>query len=127
MPAGYVAKALTEALSLRDAVWYGMTGETFDGRMAERMRLVNRAVPRDRLRDETVALANRLMKLSPDALFATKQALKNVGRIPDEAAADYLLAKAAELRFNDGDRGRSRGMTRFLDEKSLRPGLGNVE
>jgi trans-feruloyl-CoA hydratase/vanillin synthase len=127
MPAGFVAKALTEALSLRDAVWYAMTGEAFDGRMAEKMRLVSRAVPRERLRDETVALANRLMKLSPDAIFATKQAIKTVRGMPAEAAGDYLLAKAAELRFNDKDQGRSQGMKRFLDDKSFRPGLGNTE
>jgi trans-feruloyl-CoA hydratase/vanillin synthase len=127
MPAGYVAKALTDALPMRDAVWYAMTGEAFDGRMADKIRLVNRAVPRDQLKDETTKLANRLMKLSPDALFATKQAIKSVRGMPAEAAADYLLAKATELRFNDKDQGRSQGMRRFLDEKTLRPGLGSAE
>ncbi|HEX4409124.1 MAG TPA: p-hydroxycinnamoyl CoA hydratase/lyase [Xanthobacteraceae bacterium] len=123
MPAGFVAKAITEALSLRDALWYAMTGESFDGRTAEKIRLVNRAVPRERLREETITLATRLMKLSPDAVLATKQALKTVRGIPAEASGDYLLAKAAELRFNDKDAGRSKGMREFLDDKTLRPGI----
>ncbi len=126
LPAGYVARALTEVLSLRSALWYAMTGEAFDGRMAEKMELVNRAVPRDRLKEETLALAARLMKLSPDAVLATKLAIKHARGMAPEAAGDYLLAKAAELRFNDQDAGRSKGMRQFLEEKTLRPGLGNV-
>lgn len=118
MPAGFVGKALNEVLSLRDMMWYAMTGETFDGRTAEKIRLVSRAVPRERLREETIALANRLMKLSPDALLATKQGLKTVRYMSDEAAADYLLAKATELRFNDKDRGRKEGMQRFAGDKT---------
>jgi trans-feruloyl-CoA hydratase/vanillin synthase len=117
MPAGFVGKALNDVLLLRDTMWYAMTGETFDGRMAEKMRLVSRAVPRERLREETIALANRLMKLSPDAVIATKRALKTVRSMSDEAAADYLLAKAAELRFNDKDRGRAEGVRRFAGGK----------
>ena len=54
LPGGFVSKALTEALVVRDAVWFAVTGETFDGRAPERTRLVNRAVPREKLREETV-------------------------------------------------------------------------
>ena len=77
-----------------------MTGDTFDGRVAERAWLINRAVPRERLQVETVALAERLMKLNPRAIRATKQAVKHV-RNMSEAALDYLAAKSIELRFVD--------------------------
>ena len=40
LPGGFVSKALTDALGLRDAVWLAMTGETFDGKMAEKIRLI---------------------------------------------------------------------------------------
>ncbi len=53
-----------------------MTGETFDGKMAEKIRLINKAVPREKLREETVALAQRLMKLNPEVIRATKIAVK---------------------------------------------------
>ena len=124
LPGGFVSKALVEALGMRDAVWFAVTGETFDARTAEKARLINRAVPRDKLRSETVALAERLMKLNPEAIRATKQAVKNVRQMGDEAALDYLQAKSLELRFVDREGGREKGMKQFLDEKTYRPGLG---
>jgi trans-feruloyl-CoA hydratase/vanillin synthase len=124
LPGGFVSKALTDALCMRDAVWYAVTGETFDGKMAEKIRLVNKAVPRDRLREETIALAQRLMKLNPDVIRATKVAVKNVRAVPHEQAADYLQAKSQELRFVDREKGREKGMSQFLDDKSYRPGYG---
>jgi trans-feruloyl-CoA hydratase/vanillin synthase len=123
LPGGFVSKALTEALPMRDAVWFAMTGETFDGRVAERCRLVTKAVPRDKLRAETVALAERMMKLNPEALRTTKQAIKNVRHMTEEVASDFLAAKTFELRFVDQEKGRQQGMTQFLDEKTYRPGL----
>ena len=123
LPGGFVSKALVEALGMRDAVWFAVTGETFDARVAERARLINRAVPRERLRAETVALAERLLKLNPEAVRATKQAVKNVRTMGDDAALDYLAAKALELRFLDREGGREKGMSQFLDEKTYRPGF----
>jgi feruloyl-CoA hydratase/lyase len=123
LPGGFVSKALVEALGMRDAVWFAVTGETFDARVAERARLINRAVPREKLRAETVALAERLMKLNPQAIRATKQAVKNVRNMGDDAALDYLAAKSIELRFLDREGGREQGMRQFLDEKTYRPGL----
>jgi len=109
---------------MRDAVWYAVTGETFDGKMAEKIRLVNKAVPRERLREETVALAKRLMELNPEVVKATKNAVKHVRSVPHEQAADYLQAKSQELRFVDREKGREKGMSQFLDDKSYRPGFG---
>ena len=123
LPGGFVSKALVEALGMRDAVWFAVTGETFDGRVAERARLVNRAVPREQLRAETVSLAERLMKINPEAIRATKQAVKNVRNMSDDAAVDYLAAKSLELRFLDQEKGREKGMSQFLDEKTYRPGI----
>ena len=123
LPGGFVSKALVEALGMRDAVWFAVTGETFDGRVAERARLINRAVPREQLRAETVALARRLMKINPEAIRATKQAVKNVRNMSDDAAVDYLAAKSIELRFLDREKGREKGMSQFLDEKTYRPGI----
>jgi trans-feruloyl-CoA hydratase/vanillin synthase len=108
---------------MRDAVWFAVTGETFDARVAERARLINRAVPREKLRAETVALAERLMKLNPQAIRATKQAVKNVRNMGDDAALDYLAAKSLELRYLDREGGREQGMKQFLDDKTYRPGL----
>ena len=124
LPGGFVSKALTDALSLRDAVWFAVTGETFDAKTAERTRLINKAVPREKLREETIALAQRLIKLNPEVVKATKIALKNVRSVPHEQAADYLQGKSQELRFVDREKGREKGMSQFLDDKSYRPGHG---
>ena len=124
LPGGFVSKALTDALGLRDAVWLAMTGETFDAKKAEHIRLINKAVPRDKLREETISLAQRLMKLNPEVLKATKIAVKNVRTVPHEQAADYLQAKSQEMRFQDKEGGRAKGMSQFLDDKSYRPGYG---
>ncbi len=46
IPAGNVTRAVAETMRHRDALYYIMTGLTFDGRKAAEMGLVNEAVPR---------------------------------------------------------------------------------
>jgi len=81
-------------------------------------------VPRDKLREETLSLAQRLLKLNPEVLKATKIAVKNVRSVPHEQAADYLQAKSQEMRFQDKEGGRAKGLSQFFDDKSYRPGFG---
>ena len=40
-----------------------------------------------------------------------------------DTAEDYLGAKAEQTAAQDPEKGRQKGMTQFLDEKSIRPGL----
>ena len=61
IPAGVVTKAVAQVMSQRDALYYIMTGETFDGRKAAAMNLVNEAVPLKDLRARTRQLAVTLM------------------------------------------------------------------
>ncbi|RMH52746.1 MAG: p-hydroxycinnamoyl CoA hydratase/lyase [Alphaproteobacteria bacterium] len=123
IPAGIVTRAVADVMSQRDALYYIMTGETFDGREAAAMRLVNRAVPADRLRAETEALARRLMEKNPHVLRAAKTAYHHVRQMSWEQAFDYLLAKSDQTKYRDPERGDQEGMRQFLDEKSYRPGL----
>lgn len=123
IPAGIVTRAVADVMSQRDALYYIMTGETFDGREAAAMRLVNRAVPADRLRAETEALARRLMEKNPHVLRAAKTAFHHVRQMSWEQAFDYLLAKSDQTKYRDPERGDQEGMRQFLDEKSYRPGL----
>lgn len=127
LPGGYVSKAVTEALGLRDAVWYAMIGETFDGRTAERIRLVNKAVPREKLREETLALAERLKKLNPHTLRSIKETIKNVRTMNEPQAIDFLAAKQLELAQRDPTGGRAKGLSQFLDDKKYRPGTSPYE
>ncbi len=123
LPGGLVSKVFADVVSYRDGLYYAMTGDSFDGKKAAEIRLVNYAVPRAKLRDETVALAGKLMEKNPWALRVCKQAFKTVRTMDYHQAADYLSAKSIEIRQLDRERGREQGMKQFLDEKTYRPGL----
>jgi trans-feruloyl-CoA hydratase/vanillin synthase len=123
IPAGTVTKAVASVMGARAAMYYIMTGETFDGRKAASMGLVNEAVPRAELRARVEQLAKTLLEKNPMALRIAKHAARRVRDMSWEDAEDYLFAKLDQLRFNDPEKGREKGMTQFLDEKSYRPGL----
>lgn len=123
IPAGNVAKALSTVVSARAALYYIMTGLTFDGRRALELGLVNLAVKQDELRDEVMRLATQLMSKNPVALRQAKMSYKNISDLSWEMADDYLRAKQDQVRFQDRDNGRDQGMRQFLDEKAYRPGV----
>ena len=122
-PGGVVTRALAATVSQRDALYHIMTGETFDGRRAAEMRLVNEAVPADRLRGRTRELALKLASMNSVVLRAAKAGYKVARDMPWEQAEDYLYAKLEQSQFLDAAHGREKGMAQFLDEKSYRPGL----
>jgi trans-feruloyl-CoA hydratase/vanillin synthase len=127
IPAGNVLKACMAVMNQRDTLYYAMTGETFDGRRAAQMGLVNEAVPKERLRERTRELAKVLIAKNPSAMRATKHACKRVHDMSWDDAYDYLMAKHDQLILLDPERGRQKAMTQFLDEKTFRPGLGNYD
>ncbi len=124
-PGGLVSRVLAEALSYRDAMYYILTGEPFDGKRASEMRLVTSSVPREQLRDETLKLARILLQKNPHALRAAKEVYKHCKTMDYAQAEDYMSAKSTALRFTDPERGREKGLQQFLDDKSYRPGLTN--
>ena len=126
IPGGIVSKVIVDVMAHRDAMFYAMTGRTFDGTKAVEMKLANIAVPGDKLRDETVALARELMEKNPTVLAYTKQAVRAVKTMDMENAYEYLRAKVQALQFMDREGTRERGMEEFLDKKTYRPGLGPV-
>ena len=126
IPGGIVSKVIVDVMAHRDAMFYAMTGRTFDGNKAVEMKLANIAVPGDKLREETVALAHELMEKNPTVLAYTKQAVRAVKTMDMENAYEYLRAKIQALQFMDREGTRERGMEEFLDKKTYRPGLGPV-
>ena len=126
IPGGIVSKVIVDVMAHRDAMFYAMTGRTFDGNKAVEMKLANIAVPGDKLREETVALARELMEKNPTVLAYTKQAVRAVKTMDMENAYEYLRAKIQALQFMDREGTRARGMEEFLDKKTYRPGLGPV-
>ena len=124
IPGGNVTRSLVATMSLRDAMYYVMTGETFTGKQAAAMRLVNESVPRAGLKERTRELAKVLLGKNPAVLRAAKQAVRHVVGMAWEDSDEYLMAKGHQARYLDPEQGRSKGMQQFLDDKSFRPGLG---
>ncbi len=122
-PGNLVSKALADTVGHRKALEYIMTGETFTGKQAAEMGLVNRAVPLDTLREETIALARKLTTKNPVVLRAAKQGFKRCRELTWEQSEDYLYAKLDQATLRDPEHGREKGLKQFLDEKSIKPGL----
>jgi len=127
IPAGNVMRAVAEKMNTSDALYYLMTGETFDGKKASETGLVKQAVPRAKLRETTRALAMTLMEKNPHVLSAIKLAYRRVKEMNWDMAEEYLYAKAGDTYASDPERGREKGMTQFLDDKSYKPGIGNYK
>ncbi len=123
LPGGLVAWNTADILNFRDAMYYAVTCDTFDGKKAEEIKFVNKSVPLKDLRKETKKLAKKLMEKSPAAVRFTKEAVRAVRSMSPEVAYDYLKAKSDALKLNDKSGGRDQGMTQFLDDKTYRPGF----
>tara|TARA_R110002020_G_scaffold20374_31_gene69645 strand:- start:420 stop:1250 length:831 start_codon:yes stop_codon:yes gene_type:complete len=127
LPGGLVGKVIVDGLSYRDAVWYAMTGEPFDGRKAAEIKLISKSVPADKLHETTMELAQSLCRKNPQTLRTIKESLRLVRGMSVDQAADYLLAKEREMRFMDPESGRAKAMKQFLDDKTYRPGMGEYQ
>lgn len=123
IPGGIVSKAFNVAVNYRDALYYSITGKPFTGPVAARMGLVNESVPDERLREEVMSLARHLAAMNPEAVRATKQAIKATRDMTVDQAHEYLSAKNGQLAHRDAEGGYSQGIAKFIDGKVYRPGL----
>jgi trans-feruloyl-CoA hydratase/vanillin synthase len=123
LPAGNVTKAVIECIGYRNALYYTMTGETFTGKQAADMGLVNKAVPLAELRDHVRELAQTLLTKNQTVLRGAKIAMKRVRYMDWEVAADYLYAKMAEALHLGGAENRANAMKAFLDDNTFKPGV----
>jgi trans-feruloyl-CoA hydratase/vanillin synthase len=123
-PGGLVSRVLADAMCYRDAMYYIMTGDSFDGKKAAEMKLVNFAVPRAKLREETIKLAKKLIEKNAHALRAAKEVYKLCRTMDYSQAEDYMAAKVVALKATDPEKGSVEGTKQFLDDKTYRPGFG---
>jgi trans-feruloyl-CoA hydratase/vanillin synthase len=126
-PGGIVSRVIADAMSYRDALYYSLTGDTFTGKQAAEMRLVTYAVPREKLREETVKLCQKLMEKNPAALRATKEVFKTCRNMDYTLAEEYIGAKIVALQATDPEKGRNKGIDQFVKEKKYRPGLESYD
>ncbi len=74
-----------------------LTGDFIDAERAERIGLVNKVVPQDKLIDEALELATKLASKSPIALQMGKQAFYTMSGMEFEKALEYSDEMFAEL------------------------------
>jgi len=127
IPGGNVSKVLAEVMAYRKALYYIMSGETFDGKKAAELGVVTESVPKAQLRARTRDVAQMLLKKNPTAVRQAKVAFKYVNEMTWDESAEYLSAKSDQLRVVDPEKGRAQGMSEFLDKKTYRPGLGEYK
>ncbi len=73
------------------------TGQPIDGKEAERIGLVNRAVPAEQLKTVTYEMANIMANQPPMALQLTKRAMRN-GLVSDlKMSQDYVILLLRQL------------------------------
>ncbi len=121
-PGGSVSKSLANLMRPRDALWYGMTGRPFGGKVAADIGFINLSVPLVKLREETMTVAKEIAAKDPWALKATKDGYRYSLEMSWEASMSYTSAKEAELVSRQNDAFRTEGISDFL-KGEYKPGL----
>ena len=127
-PGGMVTKNITETLRPRDALYYSLTGEPFDGKRAHEIGLVTKSVPKSELFGTVRVLAESLRAKDAVALRMCKDVFKINMQMNYEEAYWYASAKSdqATLLQKGGWLKGEGGIGGFVEGK-FRPGLGTAE
>ncbi|MCD6266128.1 MAG: enoyl-CoA hydratase/isomerase family protein [Deltaproteobacteria bacterium] len=91
------AVPLSRSLGRKLALEMLLTGDFIDAERAERIGLVNKVVPQDKLMDEAMNLATKLASKSPIALQMGKQAFYTMSDMEFEKALEYSNEMFVEL------------------------------
>ncbi len=91
-----------------------LTGEPVDAATAERIGLVNRVVPQDRLLEEAKALARKMLDKSPVALALAKACLRAAQEMPLSQGLSY---ETAAFGVAGATQDKLEGMTAFLEKR----------
>lgn len=113
-PGGGGSQRLMRQIPLCRAKMMMFTGDFMGAREAERIGLVNRAVPRAELMPEAMALARRLCDLSPWALRLLKASMLQGADMPLDAALAHEQALIG-LVFDSED--AHEGISAFLEKR----------
>lgn len=127
LPGGGASKVAQELMPFRKAMYHAMMGENLTGRQAEEQGLVTECVAHDQLKARVVEIAEALLKKDPNALRATKWAMRRMTEMTFDNAMDYLIRAQEALNGMGGLEARKEATRQFLDEKTFKPGLGTFD
>jgi len=108
------AVPLSRCVGRKKALEMLLTGTMIDAREAERIGLVNKVVPRERLEEEAMELADELATKSPIALQMGKRAFYTMADMEYAKALDYMNEVMAELCTTDDAK---EGVDAFLTKR----------
>jgi trans-feruloyl-CoA hydratase/vanillin synthase len=125
-PAGGAMWATAHNLNRKRALYYSLTGEPFDGRLAAEMGLINRAVPREKLEEETERIVGMIVDKNILTLRATKEVYEKTVFMEFPESIEWEMAKLAELSYYSRDTWINRALAQFKERK-YRPGFDAYE
>ena len=98
------------------------TGDTMDAHEALRLNMINKVVPHDTLEEETYKLARRLLKIAPENLRLTKQAInKSFELMGLKQALEYNVEVVTIMETTETEVQRT--FNHIKKEKGLRAAL----
>lgn len=121
-PAGGAMWCAVNTMSRRNAMYFAATGETFSASEAERMGVINKAVPRDQLDAEVAELTATLTELDPFALAINKEVFDRVRYMRFDDALDYEVTKLEQLHYLQEGDWLDTALSQF-ESREFRPGL----
>ncbi|MBP8646220.1 MAG: enoyl-CoA hydratase/isomerase family protein [Syntrophobacteraceae bacterium] len=108
------AAPLARSLGRKQTLEMVLTGKIITAVEAERLGLVNRVVPKDRLEEATMELAGQLAAKSPLALQIGKAGIYAMQDVPYHQALDYLSELFAALCSTED---AEEGVRAFLEKR----------
>jgi len=108
------AVMLPQIVGGKKALGLALTGDLIDGREAERLGIVNMAVPKDRLESATMELAEKILSRSPVSIVMGKRNFYACADMGFDEGLDYSAEMFAALAATGGAK---EGMKVFLGKR----------
>lgn len=106
---------LSRSVGRKKALELLLTGDLINAEEAERIGLVNRVVPREKLEETAMELANKLASKSPIALQMGKQNFYTIADVEYKKALDHTEEMIAILSSTEDAK---EGMSAFLEKRT---------
>ncbi len=121
-PAGGTTWSMSQHLTRKQALYWALTAERFDGKKAAELGLVTFAFPRAELEAEAARVVGQLVNKDGHALRYTKRAFERSRTMSFAEAQEWETALLFDLSFTTNARWIREGLARFK-KRVYRPGL----